>query len=135
MRRRKESVEPDALAEPAAFLPLPNLPYLILLVLSEGPRHGWGIVTRVEAFSGRRARPSSGSLYLAIARLGERGLIATAPAALADQARDALRTYALSDLGRRVLALETRRLAALVRAANRSLRLLPANWLGDGRQP
>ena len=46
---------------------------LILVSLSGGPKHGYAIMTDVEAGSGRPLGP--GTLYAALARLEERGLI------------------------------------------------------------
>ena len=120
MRRRTEAVRPSTDPDPAAFLPLPNFPYLVMLSIAEQPRHGWAIIKRIEELSGPRAAPSSGSLYLAIARLEERGLIEEAPAP--DESVDQRRTYRLTSLGRRVVRLETTRLAELVGLARR--------WLG-----
>ena len=123
MRRRAESVRPARDPDPATFLPLPTLPYQILLALAEATRHGWAIVKRIEELSGPRAVPSSGSLYLAIGRLEERGLIEEAPPDAGD-ATDRKRLYRLTPLGKRVLALETARLAELVGLAKQ--------WLGPG---
>jgi DNA-binding PadR family transcriptional regulator len=91
-----------------------------MLSIAEQPRHGWAIIKRIEELSGPRATPSSGSLYLAIARLEERGLIEESPAA--DDSVDQRRTYRLTSLGKRVVRLETARLAELVGLAKR--------WLG-----
>ncbi len=120
MRRRSEAVRPTNNPDPAAFLPLPNLPYLVMLSIAEQPRHGWAIVKRIEELSEPRATPSSGSLYLAIARLEERGLIEESPPP--NESVDQRRTYRLTPLGRRVVRLETARLAELVGLAKR--------WLG-----
>lgn len=120
MRRRTEAVRPSTNPDPADFLPLPNLPYLVMLSIAEQPRHGWAIIKRIEELNGPRAIPSSGSLYLAIARLEERGLIEESPAP--DKSVDQRRTYRLTSLGRRVVRLETARLAELVGLAKR--------WLG-----
>ena len=120
MRRRTEAVRPPNNPDPAAFLPLPNLPYLVMLSIAEQPRYGWAIIKRIEELSGPRATPSSGSLYLAIARLEERGLIEES--ATGDEPVNQRRTYHLTALGRRVLRLETARLAELVGLATR--------WLG-----
>jgi DNA-binding PadR family transcriptional regulator len=119
MRRRIEAVRPSKNPDPAAFLPLPNLPYLVMLSVAEQPRHGWAIIKRIEELSGPRATPSSGSLYLAIARLEERGLIEESPSD--DASVDQRRTYRLTSLGRRVVRLETARLAELVGLAKRWL--------------
>lgn len=96
----------------AGYLPLPDLPLHVLLVLAEGDRHGWGVVKRIEEITEGRQSPSSGSLYLAMTRLEERGLIRDAPAPDDTDARR--RYYRLTPLGRRVLEAETSRLAELV---------------------
>ncbi len=46
---------------------------LILVSLSDGPKHGYAIMADVEAGTGRPLGP--GTLYAALARLEERGLI------------------------------------------------------------
>jgi DNA-binding PadR family transcriptional regulator len=68
---------------------------LILVSLSEGPKHGYAIMTDVEAGTGRPMGP--GTLYAALARLEERGLVE--PLALADRRRP----YRLTGLGATVL--------------------------------
>ena len=45
----------------------------ILVALSDGPKHGYAIMTDVEAFTGSPMGP--GTLYGALARLERRGLI------------------------------------------------------------
>lgn len=99
-----------------SFLPLPELPHHILLALAPGsPLHGWGIIKRIAELSRGRSTPSSGSVYLAIGRLEDRGLVRRVdPPSDVDGRR---RYYALEPLGRRVLAAESERLGHLVRAA------------------
>jgi DNA-binding PadR family transcriptional regulator len=54
--------------------PRPNdPPVLILISLSSGPKHGYALMRDIEDFAGARLGP--GSLYGAISRLEERGLI------------------------------------------------------------
>jgi DNA-binding PadR family transcriptional regulator len=48
-------------------------PLLILTSLASGAKHGYGLLRDIEAFAGVRLGP--GTLYGAIARLEERGLI------------------------------------------------------------
>ena len=99
-------------------LPLPNLPLHVLLVLAEGELHGWAIIKRIESMSAGAHSPSSGSLYLAMARLEEKGLISDAPAP--DEETDTRRRYyTLTPTGRQVLALEVDRLEGLVRHARK----------------
>jgi len=106
------------LHDPESFLPLPPLPLHILLALvSMGPAHGYALIKRIEEMSPGRT-PSSGSLYLAMARLEERGLLKEADPPEDEAEGDARRKYyALTPLGRRVLEAESRRLAALVALA------------------
>jgi DNA-binding PadR family transcriptional regulator len=63
----------------------------ILLSLSEGPKHGYAIMTDVEAISGSPLGP--GTLYGALARLEGRGLIE------ALEPEDRRRPYRLTPLG------------------------------------
>jgi len=103
--------------EPAEFLPLPNLTYLVMLALAEGDAHGWEIIRRIRPMTEGQADPSSGSLYLAMVRMEERGLLVEAKAPRGADARR--RYYRLTPLGRRVLAAESRRLEGLVERAKR----------------
>ena len=106
------------MTEPRDFVPLPNLPLHVLLVLAEGVRHGWGIIKRIEEITAGDQSPSSGSLYLAMSRMEEQGLIVDAPAP--DDETDARRRYyRLSPLGREVLAHEMDRLGGLVSHARK----------------
>ena len=63
----------------------------ILVSLSNGPKHGYAIMTDVEAFSGLPMGP--GTLYGALERLQRRGLIEALPA------EDRRRPYRLTGLG------------------------------------
>ena len=90
---------------------------LILVSLSDGPKHGYAIMTDVEAGTGRPMGP--GTLYAALARLEERGLIeALAPV-------DRRRPYRLSALGAGVLAEQLNDLAEFARLGLRRLGQAP----------
>lgn len=103
----------------ATHLPLANLPLHVLLALAEGERHGWAIIKRIEELTEGLQSPSSGSLYLAMTRMQERGLIDEVPAP--DDETDARRRfYALTPFGRRVLDAEIARLNGLVKVARAS---------------
>jgi len=90
--------------------PMPELgrfaePSLLILVsLSDGPKHGYAIMTDVEAGSGRPLGP--GTLYAALARLEERGLIEALPPV------DRRRPYRLTAVGSTVLRQQLHDLAA-----------------------
>ena len=77
----------------------------ILVALSDGPRHGYAIMTEIERETGRPMRP--GTLYAALSRLERRGLIEALPAA------DRRHPYRLTTVGSRALAGELDRLEAL----------------------
>lgn len=90
---------------------------LILVSLSDGPKHGYAIMTDVEAGTGRPMGP--GTLYAALARLEERGLIeALAPV-------DRRRPYRLSALGASVLAEQLSDLAEFAQLGLRRLGQAP----------
>lgn len=102
-----------------SFLPLTEPTFYILLSLVEGGKHGYGILKDVEALSGERVRLSTSTLYSAISRLREQGLIRR----LQDE-RDGdggpglpRKRYALTALGRRILEAETARMQELVTSA------------------
>ena len=104
-------------SEPRDFLPLPHLPLHVMLALAEGePMHGWAVIRRIDEMTGGATCPSTGSLYLAMGRLEERGLLdEVAPPS--DDVDARRKYYRLTGLGRRVLEAESRRLAALVEVA------------------
>jgi DNA-binding PadR family transcriptional regulator len=114
MRRRRESTRPSRDASPEAFLPLPHLPFHVLLALAGEPRHGWSIIRSIREITSGRDNPSSGSLYLAMSRLAESGLIEEMAVQASGEAAGRRKTYRLTTLGRAVLEAETARLATLV---------------------
>lgn len=101
------------------FLPLRPVEFHVLLSLSAGERHGYGIIRDVET-RGEAPPPDVGTLYRALARMQERGLIAPADRRPAPDADDERRNYyRITPLGLRVARAEARRLADLTRAARR----------------
>jgi len=102
---------------PEAFLPLTNANLHILLALADGERHGYAIMQDVRESAAGAIRLGPGTLYRSIQDLLEDELIEESsrrPTADEDQRR---RYYRLTGLGRRVLAAEAQRLAALVALA------------------
>ena len=77
---------------------------LILVSLSEGPRHGYAMMVDIEAGTGRPMGP--GTLYAALARLEARGLVEPLPPV------DRRRPYRLTALGATVLREQLTELAA-----------------------
>jgi DNA-binding PadR family transcriptional regulator len=103
---------------PTDFVPLSNLTFHILLVLGDGPAHGYAIGKEVEARSGGKLNPTTGALYQALRRLDDDGLVEPAPPPGADGAVDQRRQYfKLTRLGRSVARAEAKRLDELVAAA------------------
>jgi DNA-binding PadR family transcriptional regulator len=110
--------------DPESKLPLSNLVYLVLLVLADGPLHGYGIIKEVDERTGGATTLEAGTLYAALKRLKEDDIIAVAHTGV-HQGRHR-RDYALTEYGRKILELESQRLADLVRMA-RARRVLPAD--------
>ena len=104
--------------DPDEMLPLSPAAFHVLLALAEGERHGYAIIKDVEARTGGRVRMGPGTLYGAVKRMLEEGLIEESDerpdAALDDERR---RYYRLTAFGRRVAAAEAERLSGLVAAA------------------
>src|SRR5918993_5356734 len=98
-------------------LPLRAVEFHILLSLASGERHGYGIILDIQA-RGETAVPDVGTMYRALARMAENGLIAAAARRPAADAGDERRNYyRITDAGVRVARAEVRRLEALMRAA------------------
>ena len=98
---------------PNDFLPLSPHQFHILLALTDRERHGYAVIQDIEQRTDGALRLGTGTLYTAIARLVELGLIADT--GRADERR---RYYRLLPLGRAVLRAETARLEALVHYAH-----------------
>jgi DNA-binding PadR family transcriptional regulator len=103
-----------------ALLPLHPFTFHILVSLSAGDRHGYGIIQDVEARTQGAVRLSAGALYRTIARLLEQGLIVEPRKPNAPAGDPRRRYYRLTPLGRAVAQAETNRLAQLVRLARGS---------------
>ena len=100
------------------FLPVSPKDYLVMFALSAGERHGYGLVKDVEAQSDGAVRLDPSNLYRSLRKLIKDGLVQ-------ETGQDDRRCYyAITGLGRRVVAAEARRLARLTRAA-RERRLIP----------
>ena len=95
-----------------------SLPVLnILLALAEGARHGYAIKRDVEGRSGGSIRLGPGTLYEAIQRLQDGGLIEESRTRGEDPANGQeaqRRYYALTDRGWTTLREEVQQLGALV---------------------
>lgn len=101
-------------SERGAGAPLTPVVFHVLLSLSSGPLHGYGIMKRVEEDSGIRMGP--GTVYGSLNRLLEWGWVDEADAAAApgEDARRS-RAFKLTGQGREALRAEAGRIARLAR--------------------
>jgi DNA-binding PadR family transcriptional regulator len=111
---------------PDHFLPLTPVAFEILLALADGERHGYSIMREVSDRSGGTVVLHPGTLYRALARLLESGLIEElAERPEPDRDDERRRYYRLTARGIAVARAEAERLASQVAAA-RSRRLIGA---------
>lgn len=94
------------------LLPLTPTVFHMLLALADGEKHGYGIMQAVEVETHGQMKIRTGSLYGAIRRMLEAGLIEEVTERLDPELDDERRRYyGLTDFGRRVLAVEAGRIA------------------------
>jgi DNA-binding PadR family transcriptional regulator len=105
------------------LLPLTEATFYILLSLSVGRKHGYAILKDVSSLSSQTVQLSTSTLYGALGRMLEDGLIERVA-----NARDSTngpglprKAYQLTDLGRRTLEAEMSRLRRLVQAGQQQL--------------
>jgi DNA-binding PadR family transcriptional regulator len=116
MTKQAKTGSPEKPVE--SFLPLTPAVFHILLTLADGEAHGYAVMQEVTRRSGGSVRLGPGTLYGAISRLLEDGIVAESEERPDPEMDDTRRRYyRLTQLGGRVLAAETERLADLVRAA------------------
>jgi DNA-binding PadR family transcriptional regulator len=100
--------------------PLQEPTFLILAALAEQPMHGYGIVQEVAELSANRVVLRPGTLYGALDRLAEQGLVAPEREEVVDGRLR--RYYRLTDEGATVLEAEAERLSTNAEAAVARLR-------------
>lgn len=112
-KRKKQDVDD--------LLPLKPALYLILLALTDGDRHGYGLKKEIVRRTDGKVKLGAGTLYRSIRQLVDLQLIEESDKrpdpALDDERRNYFR---LTRLGRRVAQAETERLAVLVQVARAS---------------
>lgn len=112
--------------DPLSMLPLTVPVYYTLLVLADRELHGYAILAEIESRTGGAVRLRTGTLYTAIKRLLDRGLIAEASERpdpeLDDERR---RYYRITAFGLEVLAAEAARLDQMVTLARAQMVLEP----------
>ena len=106
-------------AEPADLLPLPVAEFQILLALLDQQRHGHGIKLEVRERTGGAVIMGPGTLYSAIKRMLDRGLIEECAKAPASGAHDERRRYYLiTEFGIQVARAEAERMQQLLAVAH-----------------
>lgn len=109
------------LQDPERFLPLTPAKFHILLALARGEQHGYAIMIDVERQTGGSFTLGPGTLYGAIKRLLEDGLIEETEERPDPQLDDERRRYyRLTEFGLRVTSAEATRLAGMVALARAS---------------
>lgn len=108
----------QAVAEDESTAVLTPAVFHILLALSDGHSHGYGVMQDVERFTGGELRLGPGTLYRSIQRMLVDGLIEELTIALHDESDDDRRRhYRLTKKGLEIAQREAKRLAALVDVA------------------
>ena len=111
--------------DPEGHLPLSPAVFHILLALADEERHGYGIMQEVKRRTDGKVRLGAGTLYGAIKRLLEKGIIAeTDERPDPELNEERRRYYRLTGFGQRVLRVEVSRLNQLVQQA-RAKEVLP----------
>lgn len=111
-RGTRGAARPDV----SGLLPLTEPVFHILLALSDRQLHGYGIILAVDEVTSGKVRLKTGTLYAAVRRLVEEGLIEEIqPDSDADE--DRRRVYRLTAFGRAVARAESRRVASLTALA------------------
>jgi len=105
-----------------AVLPLSRSLLHLLLALQEGARHGYAVKKRVEELSDGVVKMGPGTLYTAIQRAEEQGLIRESDERDPEgEDRAQRRYYELTERGREALREEVSRLGTLVDHARAAL--------------
>ena len=120
--------------DPEAMLPLTPLSFHILLALADDDRHGYGIIKEVRERTNGEMNPGAGTLYAAVQRMLDDGVITETsdrPATGDDERR---RYYRLSAFGRQVARAEALRLARVIRIAS-DKKLIPELRFAGGKTP
>ena len=109
---------------PAAAELLPGtLDLLVLKAVSLGPNHGYGILLRIEQISRGHLPVQQGTLYPALYRLEDRGLLATEWGTSENNRR--AKFYTLTPAGRKQLRDERSSWDQIVAAMSAALRATP----------
>ena len=108
--------------DPRDHLPLTPLTLAVLVAVADGPLHGYAVLKALEARPGPRLGGGAGSLYAALQRMADEGLLVEREDAGDDARRR--RAFGLTPFGREVARAEMGRLQGEL-SAGRAHDLLP----------
>ncbi len=80
--------------------PLKQVEFLVLAVLYDDPRHGYGIVQQIDERTHGRVQLRPGDVYRVIYRLAQRGLLEETDRRADDAGAERRTYYAITDAGR-----------------------------------
>jgi DNA-binding PadR family transcriptional regulator len=103
--------------DPHSFLPLSEVSFYILLSLAPGPKHGYAIWKDVEGLSQGSMKLSTSTLYDALERLLQQGLIERVQDESEKSSGRPRKIYRLNELGKQVLVIETNHMRNLLAQA------------------
>ncbi len=105
-------------SQPESFLPLSQPVFHILVAVADRQRHGYAIMKEVNRATDGAVKLSTGTLYAAIRRLLDDGLVEESDERPDDELDDKRRRYyRLTELGHAVVLREADRMAELVTLA------------------
>jgi len=108
----------DTTRDPHDAMPLPPAQLHILLALADGEKHGYAVMGEVERMTNREVTMGPGTLYGAIKRMLNAGLLEETDERPAPELDDERRRYhRATGFGVKVLTAEMERLDQLVRTA------------------
>jgi DNA-binding PadR family transcriptional regulator len=99
------------------FLPLHPLEFRILMILMDGPSHGYAVVQEVEGREGNVGKIYPANLYRRMRDLLAKGLVEDAPTPPEGASDPRRRYFRVTELGSEVVRAETERLGDLLAEA------------------
>lgn len=115
---------------PETHLPLTTISLYVLLAVADEALHGYGIIKDVERRTNGMVSLEAGTLYAAIKRLQDEGLLRADDTRRPKADDSRRRYYRLTPLGRAVLRAECDRLEDVLRTA-RDKGVIPATGRGS----
>ena len=94
------------------YIPMTETAFYILLSLHE-PRHGYGIILEVENITNKRITLGSGTVYGTLSKMDKDGIVSV----YSNEERKTV--YEVTDLGKKLIRLEMKRLEELNSNAKR----------------